>query len=185
MFVADGVGGAFLAWTGYDGGLVVQRLSSAGVAEGWRSQGTQVSHAHSTRPVLVPDRDGGVIAIWEEFANNLIYAARLYGSGGLVEVGPGGGAANFRLVGSRPNPSASATTITFELGTPARIRIQIFDLQGRLVRAVSGGEESGAGTHTLIWDGHDDAGRPAPSGVYVVRLTAGARSAAGRIVLAR
>jgi flagellar hook assembly protein FlgD len=29
-----------------------------------------------------------------------------------------------------------------------------------------------AGEHRLVWDGVSDAGTPAPSGVYVVRLTA-------------
>jgi flagellar hook assembly protein FlgD len=40
-----------------------------------------------------------------------------------------------------------------------------------------------AGVHSLEWDGRDGAGAFAPSGVYIVRMTAGGFTASRKIVL--
>jgi len=42
-----------------------------------------------------------------------------------------------------------------------------------------------AGPHALVWDGRDDAGRPAASGAYLVRLRAEGRAAAAKLTLVR
>jgi len=42
-----------------------------------------------------------------------------------------------------------------------------------------------AGRYDIVWNGRDDHGRDAASGVYFCRLTAGARSLVRKAVLAR
>jgi hypothetical protein len=76
----------------------------------------------------------------------------------------------FALSMPHPNPFRSDTQLRFDVpanGGPALIGV--FDLQGRLVRTLSGGERL-AGRHTLTWDGRDAAGRKVAAGVYFVRL---------------
>jgi hypothetical protein len=70
------------------------------------------------------------------------------------------------------------------LPTPAPVRLDVFDLNGRLVRTAF---ESllAPGEHTLAWDGHGQSSGRAPSGVYFLRVTAGRETAVSRFVLLR
>ncbi|HNY90146.1 MAG TPA: FlgD immunoglobulin-like domain containing protein [bacterium] len=42
-----------------------------------------------------------------------------------------------------------------------------------------------AGKHRLIWAGNDEAGRQAPAGVYIIRMTAPGFSASRKVLLLR
>ena len=88
-----------------------------------------------------------------------------------------------RLVGAAPNPFNPSTWITFELGTPSPVTLEVFDILGRRVRAIDAGLRP-AGEHRLLFDGSDPRGELA-SGVYVYRLRAGGESATGRLLLLR
>jgi hypothetical protein len=57
----------------------------------------------------------------------------------------------------------------------------IFDLAGRLVRTLV----RAGGDAPLEWDGRNDAGREAPAGVYLVKVTTLAGETSGRVVLTR
>lgn len=83
-----------------------------------------------------------------------------------------------------PNPFNPSTRIPFELAKAGPVRLRIHDAQGRQVRRLFGGALE-AGPHSLEWDGRDDAGRPAPSGVYFCRSEAGGASQVRKLVLAR
>ena len=78
----------------------------------------------------------------------------------------------FLLSQNYPNPFNPVTTIAFSLPHVSPVRLEIYDVSGRKVRTLAAGHYS-AGSHTLQWDGTDDAGRPVPSGVYWCRLQAG------------
>jgi uncharacterized repeat protein (TIGR02543 family) len=71
-----------------------------------------------------------------------------------------------------PNPSRGAARIAFTLPTAAKVRLQVLDLQGRLVETLMDGAQS-AGRHEMVWKAAT-SGR-AHSGMYYVRLEAGAR----------
>jgi hypothetical protein len=76
-----------------------------------------------------------------------------------------------------PNPFNARTRIRWSLEQPAKVRIAIYDLQGReLAVLVSGIQE--AGQHTAVWD----SGRY-PSGIYLVRLVAGPTVLTRKVVL--
>jgi hypothetical protein len=87
------------------------------------------------------------------------------------------------LLGAHPNPFNPRTEIRFSLAAPTAVALGIFDLGGRRLRRLLAGETQGAGTHALTWDGRDDAGRPLASGVYLIQLRAGGRSASQKLVL--
>ena len=92
----------------------------------------------------------------------------------------------FRLHANWPNPFNASTTIAFDLPTTVPVRLVVYDLLGRRVRDLHGGEALAAAHHRSSWDGHDEEGRPVASGVYLYRLTAGADfTATGRMALIR
>lgn len=74
-----------------------------------------------------------------------------------------------------PNPFNPETHIVYgipaEYATEARVALEVYDMRGERVRRLD--PETGAGWHTVRWDGRDDAGSPRPSGQYVVRLACG------------
>jgi len=75
---------------------------------------------------------------------------------------------------NRPNPFNPTTAIAFSLDRDGPVRLDIFDLQGRLVRSLVDGTRA-AGEHRVVWDGRDGAGIAAASGTYVYRLETTAR----------
>jgi hypothetical protein len=81
-------------------------------------------------------------------------------------------AGRFALAQNRPNPLAGPTTIGFELPSAAPVRLEVFDLHGRLVRVLAAGEFA-PGSHAETWDRTDAHGARVPAGVYLYRLTAG------------
>lgn len=82
-----------------------------------------------------------------------------------------------------PNPFNPRTTIAFEIPSPNTVRLGVYDVAGRLIRRLVGGEVLGTGRHEVVWQGRDDAGGPVPSGLYFYRLDAGAFSETRRMVL--
>ncbi len=71
--------------------------------------------------------------------------------------------------------------VHYQLNRPAGIVLRIFDATGRQVSVVQAGRAPAEGV--LRWDGHDNAGRPLGSGLYLMRLDAGGRSLAERKVM--
>jgi hypothetical protein len=83
-----------------------------------------------------------------------------------------------------PNPFNPVTEISLNLPAPETVRLAIYDVQGRKVRDLPGGPLP-AGTHRVRWDGRDDLGHAAASGLYFLKVTAGAESAMRRLLLVR
>ena len=81
-----------------------------------------------------------------------------------------------------PNPFNPQTTVAFELSVATRVRIMIYDVRGALVRSLVDNEMA-PGTHSAVWSGVDDSGRPATSGIYFVRMTAGTHTEVRKIVM--
>ncbi|MBU1676554.1 hypothetical protein KKA85_12340, partial [bacterium] len=90
-----------------------------------------------------------------------------------------------RLSQNHPNPFNPRTTIRFELPARAAVGLRIYDLEGRLVRALLDGAPRDAGPHEVVWDGRDAHGADAPSGVYMYRLATGRGTLTGKMALLR
>ncbi|MCK9997377.1 MAG: T9SS type A sorting domain-containing protein, partial [Candidatus Krumholzibacteria bacterium] len=84
---------------------------------------------------------------------------------------------------NHPNPFNPITIIPFELQKPGHSALRIFDLAGRHVINLLGGEMLGAGPHEVIWNGRDEAGNSVSSGVYFYRLDIQDFSETRRMVL--
>jgi hypothetical protein len=77
----------------------------------------------------------------------------------------------FILRQNYPNPFNTTTTITYSLPVEARVRLEIFNLNGQLVKVLTD-EKKSAGTYECVWDGANENGNPASSGQYFYRLSA-------------
>lgn len=78
-----------------------------------------------------------------------------------------------------PNPWVDRVSIGFHLSRPSATRLEVHDLQGRVVRRLDSHARD-AGPHRVTWDGTDARGRAVAPGIYRVRLvtTWGSESAA-------
>ncbi len=84
---------------------------------------------------------------------------------------PGRGPAALRL-DNHPNPFNPRTTVHFDLARPAVVHLAVHDLRGRLACTLLQ-EARTTGSHSVVWDGRDEAGRPLAAGIYFARLEAG------------
>lgn len=88
------------------------------------------------------------------------------------------------LAQSRPNPARDEAWIDFSLEKAASVTLQIYGVDGRLLRALPAGRLD-PGPHAIRWDGRDTNGRPAAGGVYLYRIIAGDESATRRLTVVR
>lgn len=88
----------------------------------------------------------------------------------------GGSAVN--LIGKTVTVETANTSLvdgtaewTYSLDRPAaQTKLEILDINGRVVRTLEG--DVAAGAHTLQWDGKDGAGKALADGIYNLRITA-------------
>lgn len=78
-----------------------------------------------------------------------------------------------------PNPFNSTTLIKYQLPEPGTVQLDVFNLLGQHVQTLLSGNQE-AGYHTAKWKTADTA-----SGVYLVRLEAGAYSHVEKVILLR
>ena len=81
-----------------------------------------------------------------------------------------------------PNPFNPQATISFFVPFETPVRLAIYDTSGRRVRTLLDGEVL-SGSGEVVWDGRNDSGRPAGSGIYYCRLEAGRVTETGKLVL--
>ncbi len=89
-----------------------------------------------------------------------------------------------RLSQNYPNPFNPTTTIRFHLSETQNVRVQIFDLNGALVRTLFDGVLP-SGEQMMVWDGHDQNGRITASGVYFYTLARGQHIERRKMILVR
>ena len=88
----------------------------------------------------------------------------------------------FSLSQNYPNPFNPSTTIQFSLDTPGQVALDIFSITGQHVRTLVNGYTQ-SGLNRVIWDGRDENGMNAASGVYLYRLRAGRQVAVKKMLL--
>jgi hypothetical protein len=68
-----------------------------------------------------------------------------------------------------PNPSTDRTMFTFQLAAEGRVRLEIYNVMGNLVRILVNETMSG-GIHEIRWDNQTGSGNKAKAGIYFYRL---------------
>jgi alpha-tubulin suppressor-like RCC1 family protein len=80
-----------------------------------------------------------------------------------------------------PNPFAAQATMRFDLPTPGRVALAVYDAAGRKVSTLADGAFE-AGKFVRSWDGRNDGGTRVAAGVYFVRLQAHGGTLTRRLV---
>ncbi len=86
------------------------------------------------------------------------------------------------LFQNQPNPFSPETSIAFDLPTAGPVELVIYSVNGRQIRRLVK-DTRAAGRHTASWDGRDDAGVKASSGIYFYQLTAAGVDESRRMIL--
>lgn len=79
---------------------------------------------------------------------------------------------SFALSQNYPNPFNPSTQIDFALPQRSNVRIEIFNVQGQLVRGLVDAVMA-PGFYSVEWDGRDHGASQVASGIYFYRLVAG------------
>ncbi len=91
---------------------------------------------------------------------------------------------SFRLFDNYPNPFNPVTTITYTLPEHASVKIDIFNINGQLVKTCVDMKQ-GPGVQITQWDGKTGQGVPVSSGLYFYRIHAGMYTETKKMMLIR
>jgi len=90
----------------------------------------------------------------------------------------------FFISQSEPNPFADKASIKYELPQSSNVHIVIYNLLGQEIKTLVN-EKQVMGTHTVIWDGRDNAGEKVSNGIYFLKFHAGEYSSARKLIMLR
>ena len=74
-----------------------------------------------------------------------------------------------RLRNNYPNPFNPSTTIEFSIQNDSSIAISVYNIKGQKIKTLANNEFI-KGTHSVIWNGDDTAGKSVSSGIYFYKL---------------
>ena len=91
----------------------------------------------------------------------------------------------YSLEQAYPNPFNPSTTINYTLEENSEVSIIVYDLMGREVRTLVNEFQlsNGGSTHSVVWNGTDNSGQMASSGIYIYRMVSNDFTKSHRITL--
>jgi len=170
-------GNYIIAWRDYRNGtadIYAQRYLSDGTKLGENFRMTNTGEFNQSEPAVqmwrnriyttwTDNRAGGTgIDIW---ANILDWENPTE----IVPETPTSSPASFLICQNYPNPFNPETSIVYELPAAGEVKIEVFDIRGRLVNTLINGQIP-AGTQRVRWNGLNESGQPVASGVYYYRI---------------
>ncbi|MDO9391037.1 MAG: Ig-like domain-containing protein, partial [bacterium] len=90
----------------------------------------------------------------------------------------------FALNSAYPNPSRGQTTFKYQLPQVTNVNLTVYNVAGQVVKTLVEGTQ-GQGAYHVSWDGRDEDGRAAMSGVYFYRLNAAGKNILRKLVLVK
>ena len=91
---------------------------------------------------------------------------------------------NFILEGNYPNPFNPSTIIEFKLPKRERIKVSVFNMLGQKIITLNNSELP-AGENKIIWNGKNNLGEDAASGIYIYSIITNKKQYAGKMILLR
>jgi hypothetical protein len=91
---------------------------------------------------------------------------------------------NYELGQNFPNPFNPETTIPYQLGRRSEVSLEIYNIIGQRIRTLVQGVQS-PGQFAVTWDGRDDAGKSAATGIYICQFQADEFAATQKLILVR
>ncbi|MBM3713376.1 MAG: T9SS type A sorting domain-containing protein [Actinobacteria bacterium] len=89
---------------------------------------------------------------------------------------------NYKLSQNYPNPFNPSTTIEYEISQPENVKINIYDVTGRLIKELVK-EQKNIGRYSVVWNGKDDSGNMVASGNYFYQIIIGDFAHAKKMIL--
>ncbi|MCK4805994.1 MAG: hypothetical protein KAT09_00035 [Candidatus Aegiribacteria sp.] len=83
-----------------------------------------------------------------------------------------------------PSPAFSSAVISFSLAQDGPVRIDVFDITGRIVTTLTR-DELAAGSHSMVWNLEASSGNAVPSGLYHVRVSSESFTASTGMIVIR
>lgn len=83
-----------------------------------------------------------------------------------------------------PNPFRGSTTISYSVGRPEPVRLDVYNVTGRKVATLAEGPHE-PGVYRVTWNGLEDRSAQAASGVYFYRLQIGEWSSTRKLLKLR
>ena len=90
----------------------------------------------------------------------------------------------FQVSQAVPNPFNPRTSVVVEVGEQSRVRAEVVDMAGRVVRTLLD-QELTPGRHDLTWDGQDDSNHSLASGVYFLHVMKKGHAQSQKLVLVK
>ena len=91
---------------------------------------------------------------------------------------------DYALKANYPNPFNPATTIDYRIPQKTRVTLIIFDANGHYVTTLID-EDKSAGTYSAVWDGRNNRGIMAASGLYFYKMVTTDYESVGKMTLLR
>ncbi|MEN8006006.1 MAG: FlgD immunoglobulin-like domain containing protein [Candidatus Krumholzibacteriota bacterium] len=85
--------------------------------------------------------------------------------------------------GNYPNPFNPSTTIKYSLPRAGHFKLSIYNVRGQLVKTLIDGPRPAGADQTVVWDGTDNQGSAAASGLYFYDARAAGESVLGKMTL--
>jgi hypothetical protein len=141
-------------------------------------------HGGSNYPSMAVAQDGEVSIVWRDARSadyEIYYKPRM--SEALASVAdPAVWDRTLGEIRVAPNPTVAATRIHFSLHVSVAPEITIVDVAGRLVRRFEPGAME-PGSHELVWDAADTAGKRVAPGVYFLEISTESHRSGAKIVV--
>jgi GEVED domain/Lamin Tail Domain/Carboxypeptidase regulatory-like domain/Bacterial Ig domain/FlgD Ig-like domain len=87
-----------------------------------------------------------------------------------------------QLLSCYPNPFNPIGTIFFDLAENAQVNISVYNVRGQKIATLIN-EYQTAGEHNITWNGSDQSGNTAASGLYFVKMNTGKYQGMSKIIL--
>ncbi|MBD3216707.1 MAG: T9SS type A sorting domain-containing protein [candidate division Zixibacteria bacterium] len=172
-----------------DGSGVVDADDICGIAENWElthSDELTVAKDHTDFNATLKQVEGNIL---EQMYYGLIECKQSKGKdkllkflGSMIEQHSPQLPKSVELYQNFPNPFNPTTSIQYSLDSRQAVRIDIFDIRGRQVAMIVD-DVKDAGVHQAYWNGRDDKGTPAASGIYFYRLKTGDHTLTKKMIL--
>jgi hypothetical protein len=85
----------------------------------------------------------------------------------------GGNTSSFELSQNYPNPFNPSTKIQFAVPETEKVRVEVYDIQGKLINTLVDYELYQPGKYEVSWNGLDNMGNRVSSGIYFAKMQAG------------
>jgi hypothetical protein len=92
---------------------------------------------------------------------------------------------DFVLEQNYPNPFNPSTEIRFSLPVDRKVSLTVYDMLGQEVKSLVADQDYASGSHTIAWDGTNNAGKSVASGSYVYTLKFGNFQKSQKMMLVR